>query len=83
MATELTPGSPLDVQLPDGGRLVVSFDLDAAAAAGAEVVVIDAVVSSGGSGERAVEQAVVDAVEAWGLSCSTSATRHPTMIVIR
>lgn len=82
MATELKPGSPLDVQLPDGGRLVVAFEVDDEAAVDAEIVVIDALVAAGDA-EGDTEQAIVDALHASGLEFTTSHARRPTTIVVR
>ena len=84
MATETRHGSPLDMQLPDGGRVMVTVDLDGdqddgeyyAVVEAVEIEVAAAIVTAGG-GESDVERAVTTVVEAYGLTASTS-TRDRT-----
>ena len=85
MAAETRHGSPLDMQLPDGGRVTVSVDLDGdglddghldEVTEAVEVELALAIVTAG-DGQSDVEQAITTVVEAYGLTASTS-TRHRT-----
>jgi|KBSMisStandDraft_5_1062788.scaffolds.fasta_scaffold5447123_1 hypothetical protein len=62
---------PVEVHLPDGGRVVVSGSIDA---------VLEAVVHASGS-EADVEAAIRDEAENLGMSCSASG-RQPTVLTV-
>ena len=82
MATSSEPSSPLEVRLPDGNRLTVAMDLDGDGAEAAESDVAMALVLAGND-EAEVEAAVVEIVEAYGLTVTTSTQRHTKVIVVR
>jgi len=62
---------PVEVHLPDGGRVIVSGSVDA---------VLDALVHASGT-EADVEDAVRSEAEENGLSCTASGAR-PTVLVV-
>jgi len=62
---------PVEVHLPDGGRVLVSGSIDA---------VLEAVVHATGS-EADVEAAIRDEAENLGMSCSASG-RQPTVLTV-
>jgi hypothetical protein len=82
MATSSHPGSPLEVQLPDGNRLTVALDLDGDATEETETELAMAIVLAGDQ-EAEVEAAVVEFVEASGLTVTTSTRRRAKVIVVR
>jgi hypothetical protein len=68
---------PIEVHLPDGGHVVVSFADDAIRADGS---LVDTLLT--GNTERDVERAIVGDLEGSDLTCSVSRDHHPTVIVI-
>jgi hypothetical protein len=62
---------PVEVHLPDGGRIIVTGSVDS---------VLDAVVHASGS-EADVEDAIRSQAEEQGLSCTT-ASGGPTVLVV-
>jgi hypothetical protein len=71
---------PIEVHLPDGGRIVVAF-ADARSRLRASDQLIETILRADGS-ELDMEQAIEDDVRALGLPCRCSTGRHPTVIVI-
>jgi hypothetical protein len=69
---------PIELHLPDGGHVIVSFADDIARVDGSGV--IDTLLT--GDSERDVERAIVDDLKGSELTCSVSAEHHPTVIVI-
>ena len=65
------PG-PVEVHLPDGGRVTITGDIEA---------VIDAVVHSNG-GEAEVEEAIRHEAELHGLSCRATGRRNGTIVEV-
>ncbi len=70
---------PIEVHLPDGGHLIVSF-ADAMARVNSGIV-IASLLSATGS-EQDVERAIARDVAEVGLRCQASAGRHPTIVSI-
>ena len=90
MATGTRHGSPLDMQLPDGGRVMVTVDLDGDQNDGEYYAVVEAVeievaaaIVTAGDGESDVERAVTSVVEAYGLTASTSTRERTRRITVR
>jgi hypothetical protein len=81
MATEPTHGSPLEIRLSDGSRMIVDVAVDGDGSAGAEVAVAVAVVTSGEEGS-ALAAAIDEVVEELGLSVSTATERSTTRITV-
>ena len=74
--------TPMEVDLPDGGRLIVSFaDDEARSCEGASEIAAALIRVDGSEGE--LERAVVDEAERHGLRCSVSGSRHPTTVVVQ
>lgn len=73
------PASPIEVHLPDGGHLIVSF-ADAIARANSGLVV-EALLSSSGTTED-VERSVARDLADAGLRCSTQPGSHATILSI-
>ena len=69
---------PIELHLPDGGHVIVSFADPIAVADGSGVV--DTLLS--GDTERDVERAIVNDLKGSDLTCTVSADHHPTVIVI-
>jgi hypothetical protein len=63
---------PVEVHLPDGGRVAVTGEIDA---------VLDALVHASGS-EADVQDAIREEAEAHGLSCSTAGSAGATILVV-
>ena len=91
MAAQTRHGSPLDMQLPDGGRVTVSVDLDGdrtndvdydAVVESVQVELAAAIVTAGDA-QSDVEQAVTTVVEAYGLTTSTSTRQRTRRIIVR
>jgi hypothetical protein len=72
------PG-PIELHLPDGGHLIVSFE-DAMARVNSGIVIASLLGASGS--EQDVERAIARDVASVGLRCSVSAGRHPTIVSI-
>jgi hypothetical protein len=72
-------GSPIEVHLPDGGHLIVSF-ADAVADANSGLVV-EALLGSSGTTED-VERSVARELADAGLRCSTEPGSHATILSI-
>jgi hypothetical protein len=70
---------PIQLLLPDGGRVIVDFADAAARADGA--LLVDALLATDGS-EQDVGQAIVEDLEGTGLSASVSLTHKPTVVVV-
>ncbi|HET9344306.1 MAG TPA: hypothetical protein VFO05_01290 [Candidatus Limnocylindrales bacterium] len=79
------------MQLPDGGRVTVSIDLDGdgvddghlvEVTEAVEVELALAIVTSG-DGPSDVEQAVTDVVQAYGLTASSSTRQRTRRITVR
>ena len=68
---------PIEVHLPDGGHVIVSFADAAVADSGG---VVDTLLT--GDTERDVERAIVDDLKGSDLTCTVSPGHHPTVIVI-
>ena len=90
MAAEPRHGSPLDLQLPDGGRVTVSIDLDGgpglhadldALAQAVEVDLAAAIVIAGGQAD--VERAVTTVVEFHGRTATMSTHERTRQITVR
>jgi len=72
---------PIEVDLPDGGVVIVSFaDVEARIGAGGIGIAAALVTVSGSEGE--LERAVLDEADRYGLRCSVSTTRHPTTVLV-
>jgi hypothetical protein len=71
--------APIEVHLPDGGHLIVSF-ADAIARVNSGIV-IESLLNASGS-EQDVERTIAREVASVGLRCSVSAGRHPTIVSI-
>jgi hypothetical protein len=72
---------PIEVDLPDGGIVIVSF-ADAAARLGdGGLGIVAALITVAGS-EGDLERAVLDEADRHGLRCSVSTTRHPTTLFV-
>lgn len=69
----------VELLLPDGGHVIVSFADAAASADGGPV--IDALIAADGS-ERDVEREIVADLDGSGLTCQTSSGPGPTVLVI-
>ncbi|HEY7970674.1 MAG TPA: hypothetical protein VID95_11820 [Candidatus Limnocylindrales bacterium] len=69
---------PIELHLPDGGHVIVSFADPIAVADSSGVV--DTLLS--GDTERDVERAIVDDLKGSNLTCTVSDGHHPTVIVI-
>jgi hypothetical protein len=90
MAEQTRHGSPLDMQLPDGSRVMVSVDLDGdpddrafyAVVEAVEVEVASAIVTAGDGGSD-VERAVTGVVESFGLTVSSSTRQRTRRITVR
>jgi hypothetical protein len=73
--------APMEVDLPDGGRVIVAFaDVEARMGDGG-IGIVTAMVWQDGS-EAELERAIVAVAEGHGLRCSVSDTRHPTTVVV-
>ena len=72
---------PIELQLPDGGHVVMSFEDDRARQGDEGVELVGALVRADGS-ERDIERAIRERAEGLGLRCETS-SEHPTAILIR
>ena len=90
MAGATRHGSPLDMQLPDGGRVMVSVDLDGDRDDGAYYAVVEAVeievaaaIVTAGNGQSDVERAVTTVVEAYGLTSSSTTRERTRQITVR
>jgi hypothetical protein len=87
MPAETRHGSPLDMQLPDGGRVTVSVDLggdlwdedDLEVVTEAVEVEVAAALVTAGDGESDVERAVTAVVEAYGFTASRQRIRRITV----
>ena len=69
---------PIELHLPDGGHVIVTFADEAARLDGSGV---DNTLLTGET-ERDVERAIVDDLKDTELTCSVSADHHPTVIAI-
>jgi hypothetical protein len=91
MAAETRHGSPLDMQLPDGGRVMVSIDLDGDGVDDGRLVEVTEAVEvelalaivTAGDGQSDVERAVTTVVEAYGLTASSSTRQRTRRITVR
>ena len=72
---------PIEVDLPDGGVVIVSF-ADAAARLGDGGIGIAAALITAAGSEGDLERAVLDEADRHGLRCSVSTTRHPTTVLV-
>jgi hypothetical protein len=72
---------PIEVDLPDGGVVIVSF-ADAEARLGDGGVGIAAALITVAGSEGDLERAVLDEADRHGLRCSVSTSRHPTTVVV-
>jgi hypothetical protein len=70
---------PIEVHLPDGGHVIVSF-ADAMARVNSGIVIASLLAASGS--EQDVERAIARDVASVGLRCRVSARRHPTIVSI-
>lgn len=77
-----TPGesAPIEVRLADGGHVIVAF-ADPPTRSVAGDAVAELVVRISGS-EQELEDAIRSGAEALGLTCTCSASRHPTVIMV-
>ena len=91
MAAETGHGSPLEMQLPDGGRVTVSVDLDGdptrdvdydAVVESVQVELAVAIVTAGDAPSE-VEEAVTSVVEAYGLTASSTTRARTRRITVR
>jgi hypothetical protein len=71
---------PIEVLLADGGHLIVTFS-DVACQVEASDRVAEVLVLAHGS-EDDLEQAIRSEATGLGLSCSSSPSRHPTVIIV-
>jgi hypothetical protein len=72
---------PIEVDLPDGGVVIVAFADDAARLGDGGVGIAAALITVAGS-EGDLERAVLDEADRHGLRCSVSTTRHPTTVLV-
>ncbi len=72
---------PIELQLPDGGQILMTFEDDAARNGEDGVELVGALVRADGS-ERDIERAIRAEAGGLGLTCESS-SEHPTVIVIR
>jgi hypothetical protein len=72
---------PIEVDLPDGGVVIVSF-ADAEARSGDGGIGIAAALITVAGSEGELERAVLDEADRHGLRCSVSTTRHPTTVLV-
>jgi hypothetical protein len=73
--------APMEVDFPDGGRLIVTFADDGARYGDGANDIATALIRVDGS-ESELERAVVDEAGRHGLRCSVSGSRHPTTVVV-
>ncbi len=73
---------PIEVHLADGGHVIVSIT-DAPTRLGSDADDLVAVLVQTDGSERDVERAIRAEATELGLDCASSATDHPTIIVIR
>jgi hypothetical protein len=72
----------MEVDLPDGGRVIVAFaDIETRASEGAVAIATTMIVGSDHEGE--MEEAIVEEAASYGLTAAVSRSRHPTTILIR
>ena len=72
---------PMEVDLPDGGRVIVAFDDSATRASEGGIAIAATMVSATGR-EGDLEDAIVEEAAAYGLATKSSQGRHPTTILI-
>lgn len=73
---------PIEVILADGGRVIVTIE-DAATRLGSDGDDLVAVLVQADGSERDLERAIRAEASALGLDFASSATDHPTVIVVR
>jgi hypothetical protein len=75
-------GSPIELHLPDGGRLVLSFDLTGPDCAELEESILAAVIFGNGT-EQDIAEEIRDSATSVGLRAVISVGSHPTVVIVR
>jgi hypothetical protein len=81
MALPVDSPVPIELHLPDGGHVIVTF-AEASLRSDAATVVVDTLVTADGT-EAEIGRAISELAEDLGLSATESPDRHPTVIVVR
>ena len=71
----------MEIDLPDGGRVIVAFEDSATRASEGGIALAATMVSAAGR-EGDPEDAIVEEAAAYGLAAQSSQGRHPTTILI-
>jgi hypothetical protein len=74
--------APMEIDLPDGGRVIVTFaDGETRTSEGAIAIAATMVSAAGREGE--LEDAITHEAELHGLAVTASGGRHPTTMLVR